>query len=110
LKFAENCEFRLFQRPDDAIHPGYDKQAERDFASEGNFFSNYQPLRRDDVREIFEDAVNFSKFIMTAWTPGPAPTRRDRRLRIGPRRRPCSRCREPLCPVEGAAFPSAPLS
>ena len=61
-KFAENCEYRLFQRPDDAIHPGYDKQTERDFASEGNFFSNYQPLHSDEVRELFEDAVSFSKF------------------------------------------------
>jgi hypothetical protein len=25
LKFSQNCEFRLFQRPDDAIHRGYDK-------------------------------------------------------------------------------------
>ncbi len=62
LKFAENCEFRLFQRPDDAILPGYDKQAECDFASSGNFFSNYQPLHRNDVQELFDDAVHFSKF------------------------------------------------
>jgi hypothetical protein len=62
LKFVENCEYRLFQRPDDAIHPGYDKQTERDFSQPGNFFSNYQPLRREDVRDLFEDAVNFSKF------------------------------------------------
>lgn len=25
LKFSQNCEFRLFQRPDDAIYRGYDK-------------------------------------------------------------------------------------
>ncbi len=62
MKFAENCEFRLFQRPDDAIHPGYDKQTELDFSKPGNFFSNYQPLTRNDVRELFEDAVVFSKF------------------------------------------------
>ena len=30
VKFAVNTEARLFQRPDDAIHRGYDKQAERD--------------------------------------------------------------------------------
>ena len=62
VKFAENCEYRLFQRPDDAIHPGYDKQTEADFSKPGNFFSNYQPLRKDEVQELFEDAVNFSKF------------------------------------------------
>ena len=44
LKFAQNCEQRLFQRPDDAIHRGYDKQAEHDFVQPENFFSNYEPL------------------------------------------------------------------
>lgn len=62
VKFAENCEYRLFQRPDDAIHPGYDKQTEADFSKPGNFFSNYQPLRKEEALELFEDAVNFSKF------------------------------------------------
>jgi len=37
LKFVENCELRLFQRPDDAIHRGYDRQAESDFAQPDNF-------------------------------------------------------------------------
>ena len=26
VKFVTNCENRLFQRPDEAIHRGYDKQ------------------------------------------------------------------------------------
>jgi hypothetical protein len=62
LKFSQNCEYRLFQRPDDAIHPGYDKQTERDFAQPGNFFSNYQPLRRDDVQKLVEDSISFVKY------------------------------------------------
>jgi hypothetical protein len=62
LKFVQNCEYRLFQRPDDAIHPGYDKQTERDFSQLGNFFSNYQPLKRADVKELVEDSINFVKF------------------------------------------------
>ncbi|MDR3401580.1 MAG: hypothetical protein P4L99_03695, partial [Chthoniobacter sp.] len=37
LKFVQNCEQRLFQRPDDAIHRGYDKQAERDFTQPDTF-------------------------------------------------------------------------
>jgi phosphoenolpyruvate carboxykinase (diphosphate) len=37
---------RLFQRPDDAIHRGYDKQTEADFSRPDNFFSNYEPLTR----------------------------------------------------------------
>ncbi len=36
-KFVKNCEARLFQRPDDAIHRGYDKQAEKDFAKPETF-------------------------------------------------------------------------
>lgn len=61
-KFAENCEFRLFQRPDDAIHRGYDKQTELDFSRGGNFFSNYEPKTRPEVRAIVEDAIRFDYF------------------------------------------------
>ncbi|MDX2054541.1 MAG: hypothetical protein SFV15_19225 [Polyangiaceae bacterium] len=55
LKIVENCEWRLFQRPDDAIHPGVDQQAELDMSGEGLFVSNFQPLRPADVRKIAED-------------------------------------------------------
>ncbi len=61
-KFVKNCELRLFQRPDDAIHPGYDKQTEADFAQPGNFFSNYEPLTAAQAREMVEDAIGFHKF------------------------------------------------
>ena len=50
LKIAENCEWRLFQRPDDAIHPGFDKQTEADMASPGLFSSNFQPLSAADAQ------------------------------------------------------------
>jgi phosphoenolpyruvate carboxykinase (diphosphate) len=62
LKFTYNCEFRLFQRPDDAIVRGYDKKAEWDMAQPGSFFSNYQPLTQAEAREIVEDAVRFDYF------------------------------------------------
>ncbi len=61
-KFVQNCETRLFQRPDDAIHRGYDKQTERDLAGPGNFISNFEPLRREDARELVADAVGFFKW------------------------------------------------
>ncbi len=61
-KLVENCENLLFQRPDDAIHRGYDKQAERDIASPGTFLSNFQPLTRPDVIGMRDDAVAFSAF------------------------------------------------
>ena len=62
LKFAQNCEQRLFQRPDDAIHRGYDKQAENDFVQPDNFFSNYQPLTPAEARSMVEDALGFYQF------------------------------------------------
>ncbi|MBU3664482.1 MAG: hypothetical protein FGM15_01200 [Chthoniobacterales bacterium] len=62
VKFAHNCEYRLFQRPDDAVHRGYDKQTEFDFAHGGNFFSNYQPLTVDDARSILEDAIGYYEY------------------------------------------------
>jgi hypothetical protein len=61
-KFVLNCESRLFQRPDDAIHRGYDKQTEIDFSHGGNFFSNYQPLTRKDAQAMIEDAIGFDQF------------------------------------------------
>ncbi len=62
VKFVRNAERRLFQRPDDAIHRGYDKQTETDFARSDNFFSNYEPLTARDAREMIEDAIGFYQF------------------------------------------------
>lgn len=61
-KLVENCENLLFQRPDDAIHRGYDSQAEADIAGPGTFLSNFQPLTRDDAVAMRDDAVAFSQF------------------------------------------------
>ena len=63
LKIVANCEYRLFQRPDDAIHPGFDKQAEADIAAPGLFASNWEPLRPEDFRELAENV-----FLRTAFT------------------------------------------
>lgn len=62
VKFVQNCEFRLFQRPDDAIHRGYDKQCEADFAQPDNFFSNYEPLTTTQAREAIEDSIGFDEY------------------------------------------------
>ena len=61
-KLVENCEDLLFQRPDDAIHRGYDKQAERDIAAPGTFLSNFAPLTPADAIAMRDDAVAFSAF------------------------------------------------
>ncbi len=62
LKFILNCEYRLFQRPDEAIHRGYDKTTEKDFSRNGLFFSNYEPMSRAQTREIEKDAIRFGNF------------------------------------------------
>jgi len=61
-KFAQNCEYRLFQRPDDAIHRGYDKQTELDFSRGGNFFSNFEPKSREEMQSIVANAIRFDYF------------------------------------------------
>jgi phosphoenolpyruvate carboxykinase (diphosphate) len=62
LKLAQNCEFRLFQRPDDAIHPGLDCQTERDMSNAGLFCSNFQPLQRADAERIVQDVAMHDAF------------------------------------------------
>ena len=62
-KFIANCESRLFQRPDDAVHRGLDKQAEADLARRDvNFVSNYEPLPRKTVEEMLSKVVDFDAF------------------------------------------------
>lgn len=62
VKFVQNCERRLFQRPDDAIHRGYDRQTELDFAQPGNFFSNYAPLTAQDAYDFVEDTIGYDEY------------------------------------------------
>ncbi len=62
LKLVANCEFRFFQRPDDAVHRGYDKQAEADIASPGTFLSNFQPLTPAAARELIDDIIHFGEY------------------------------------------------
>jgi hypothetical protein len=62
VKFVANCEGRLFQRPDDAVHRGYDKQTEQDFSRDDNFFSNYEPLPAAATQQLIEDAIGFNEY------------------------------------------------
>ncbi len=61
-KLVKNCEYRLFQRPDDAIHPGFDKQAEQDLAAPNNFLANYEPLHGKALQDVAEDVLTLHKF------------------------------------------------
>jgi hypothetical protein len=62
LKFVINTETLLFQRPDDAIHRGYDKRTESDFSEADNFFSNYEPLPAERAQELIEDSIGFDQY------------------------------------------------
>ncbi len=62
VKLVENCEAFLFQRPDDAIHPGFDVQAEADIATPGTFLSNFEPLTRERAKEMVDHVVDFDKY------------------------------------------------
>lgn len=62
VKLTRNCEYRLFQRPDDAVVRGVDRQTEADMAGPGNFLSNYQPLTRADLTGILDDTISLSEY------------------------------------------------
>ncbi|WP_423126354.1 hypothetical protein [Gaoshiqia sp. Z1-71] len=62
VKIVKNCESRLFQRPDDCIIKGYDKQGEKDLSSPNTFLSNFEPLTRKQVQEIKDDAIGFELY------------------------------------------------
>jgi hypothetical protein len=59
---VSNCETLLFQRPDDAIHRGMDRQAEADIAGPDTFLSNYEPLTHDQVRAMVDQVVEFDRY------------------------------------------------
>ena len=61
-KFVRNCEFRLFQRPDDAVHRGLDRQTEIDLARPGNFISNFEPLTTEQTKQIVNDVIDFDQY------------------------------------------------
>ena len=62
VKLVLNCETLLFQRPDEAIHRGADKQAEADIASPGTFLSNFEPLSVAQAAKIAEHVSEFDKY------------------------------------------------
>ena len=62
VKLVRNCENLLFQRPDDAIYRGFDKEAERDLSLPGNFLSNFEPLQTEQARAIVDHVVEFDQY------------------------------------------------
>jgi hypothetical protein len=62
VKLLINTEALLFQRPDDAIHRGFDKDAEADLASPGTFLSNFEPLTLAPARALVDNVVEFDQY------------------------------------------------
>ena len=62
VKLVANCEAQLFQRPDDAIHRGFDKGAEADIATPGTFLSNFEPLTVAQAKVLVEHIVEFDQY------------------------------------------------
>ena len=62
FKIVQNAERRLFQRPDEAIHRGYDKLTEAHFALPDNFFSNYAPLTQADAQKLLASAITLGEW------------------------------------------------
>ena len=62
IKLVRNCEARLFQRPDDAIIRGMDKQTEADLAGDDNFISNFEPLTTADAKTLIDEVIDFGQF------------------------------------------------
>ncbi len=62
LKVVDNCEQRLFQRPDEAVHRGYDKEAEADICKPNTFLTNYEPMNVEAAKNLVADAINFDLY------------------------------------------------
>lgn len=62
LKLVANCEQFLFQRPDDAVHRGFDLQAESDLATPGTFITNFEPLSRKRAQELVDRVTEFDRY------------------------------------------------
>ncbi len=62
VKLLMNCESHLFQRPDEAIIRGYDKEAEEDIVRENTFLTNYEPLTRKDAVALYENTIQFDQY------------------------------------------------
>ncbi|OQY02187.1 MAG: hypothetical protein B6I20_07185 [Bacteroidetes bacterium 4572_117] len=62
VKFTANCESYFFQRPDEAVIRGYDKEAEYDIVQGNTFLTNYEPLTKKHAIELYDDAISFEEY------------------------------------------------
>jgi hypothetical protein len=62
VKVVHNCEHRLYQRPDEAIVPGYDPESEADLAGKNIFACNFRALSKEAVREMIRNRITFEAY------------------------------------------------
>ncbi|MDR2737580.1 MAG: hypothetical protein LBB18_01400 [Puniceicoccales bacterium] len=62
VKIVHNCEYRLYQRPDEAVIPGYDPGSEFDMTRKNIFTCNFKALTRDDVRQMMRNRIKFEMY------------------------------------------------
>lgn len=62
VKLVDNCEHKLFQRPDEAINRGSDLQTETDLSNGNSFISNFEPMQREDAKDLIDDVVQFEAY------------------------------------------------
>lgn len=62
VKLTTNCESYFFQRPDEAVIRGYDKEAEYDIVQGNTFLTNYEPLTKANAIELYNDSINFEEY------------------------------------------------
>jgi hypothetical protein len=63
-KLTSNCEYRYFQRPDDAVFPGVDKKGEDDLGRmDGKtLISNFEPISREFCKQLKDDVMTMEKY------------------------------------------------
>jgi hypothetical protein len=62
LKLVANCEEFLFQRPDEAIHRGFDAQAEADLATPGTFITNFEPIDLAAAQDLVDHVAELERY------------------------------------------------
>jgi hypothetical protein len=65
VKFVSNCEYRLFQRPDEAIVPGFDHKTEYEMTLPETFACNLHPITKEEARTMVADSIAFSRYTET---------------------------------------------
>jgi hypothetical protein len=62
LKCVSNCEYRLFQRPDEAVVPGADCKAELLMTLPETFCCNLHPITKVEAKSLLADRIAFSRY------------------------------------------------